>query len=53
MGTAASLLAVLLSTCKLDKLISKPPSAAALTVAPGRVRVSVSKGSSAPQKAAC
>src|SRR5437016_2990230 len=49
MGAAASVVAVLLTTCKLDKLISKPPSAVALTVAPGRVRVSVSKGSSVPQ----
>ena len=49
MGAAASVVAVLLTTCKLDKLISKPPSAAALTVAPGCVRVSVAKGSSAPQ----
>src|SRR5436309_3528593 len=49
MGAAASVVAVLLTACKLDKLISKPPSAAALTVAPGRVRVSVAKGSSAPQ----
>src|SRR5207247_8653183 len=49
MGVAASVLPVVLTTCKLDKLISKPPSAAALTVAPGRVRVSVAKGSSAPQ----
>src|SRR5438874_12287978 len=49
MGVAASVVAVLLTTCKLDKLISKPPSTAALTVAPGHVRVSVAKGSSAPQ----
>ncbi len=49
MGAAASALAVLLTTCKLDKLISKPPSAAALTVAPGHVRVSVARGSSTPQ----
>src|SRR5437016_10068521 len=49
MGVAASVLAVLLTACKLDKLISKPPSTAALTVAPGHVRVSVAKGSSAPQ----
>src|SRR5213078_1093846 len=45
MGAAVCVLAVLLTTCKLDKLISKPPSAAALTVAPGHVRVSVAMGS--------
>src|SRR5256885_16387557 len=49
MGAAACVLAVLLTTCKLDKLISKPPSTAALTVAPGHVRVSVAKGSPTPQ----
>src|SRR2546430_13444226 len=49
MGVAASVLAVLLTACKLDKLISKPPSTAALTVAPGQDRKSTRLNSSHSQ----
>jgi len=45
--TAACALAVLLATCKIDKLTNHPPPIPALSVAPGRVRDSAAVGSTA------
>ena len=45
--TAACALAVLLATCKIDKLTNHPPPIPGLSVAPGRVRDSAAVGSTA------